>query len=226
MPIQDPLEMNETLERVVAKLTDSKEYRNQFIRAFNTDTITPDLMSLAMEQFMNTIISGSSTFDRVERGEASFSASEQRGRDLFFGEVDPNSGKVGGECFHCHGGVNFSNSQFMNNGLDSEPEFTDLGRFTVTQNPADRARFITTSLRNIALTPPYMHDGRFSTLEEVVEHYNTGVKRSPTLELPLMQFNIRPGGLGLSAQDKTDLVAFLRTLTDTELTSDPAFSKP
>ena len=226
MPIQDPLEMNETLENVIAKLQSKDRYRDQFIRAFDTDTITEELMSLAMEQFMFTIVSGGSKFDRVQRGETQFSESEQRGHDLFFAEVEPSLNQKGAECFHCHGGVNFSNNQFMNNGLDAESAWSDLGRFDVTQSPADRARFMATSLRNIDLTPPYMHDGRFQTLEEVIDHYNTGVKRSPTLELPLMQFNIRPGGLGLNEQDKADLVAFLKTLTDADLLSDPAYAAP
>jgi len=217
MPIQDPLEMNETLENVVSKLQASKTYRDQFVRAFNTDTVNVQLIGRALEQFMNTLVSGNTKFDKVQRGEAMFTPSEQRGRDLFFREVDPNLGIRGAECFHCHGGPNFSNNQFMNNGLDSDAEFTDLGRYNVTQRPPDRARFISPSLRNIAATAPYMHDGRFTTLEEVVDHYNTGVKRSATVELPLMQFNLRPGGLGLTDQDKQDLVAFLKTLSDPDM---------
>jgi cytochrome c peroxidase len=105
----------------------------------------------------------------------------------------------------------------MNNGLDSPPQWTDLGRYEVTKDDRDRARFKVTSLRNIDLTPPYMHDGRFTTLEEVVRHYNTGVKGSPTVERDLLQFNLRPGGLGLSETQIADVVAFLKTLTDPDL---------
>ena len=217
MPIQDPLEMNETLENVVTKLSASQTYRDQFVRAFGNDTINTDRIGLALEQFMLSIVSVNSKHDKVVRGEAAYTMSEQRGRDLFFREVNPMTGQVGAECFHCHGGPNFSNDAFMNNGLDREPDFTDLGRFNVTGDPADRARFKVTSLRNIAITPPYMHDGRFTTLEEVVDHYNTGVKGSTTVERDIMRFNLRPGGLGLSDQDKADLIAFLKTLTDDDL---------
>lgn len=213
MPIQDPLEMNETLPNMVAKLQASKTYRDQFIRAFNTDTITSTRVAMALEQFMLSIFSGNSKFDKSQRGEVTLTESEERGRILFFREVDPPQGIVGGECFHCHGGPNFTNSAFMNNGLDTDAEMTDLGFFNTTNNPRDKGRFKVTSLRNIAKTPPYMHDGRFATLEEVVDHYNTGVKQSSTVD-PLMQFNLRPGGLGLSEQDKEDLVAFLKTLSE------------
>ncbi len=226
MPIQDPLEMNETLENAIAKLQSEQRYRDQFIRAFDTDTITEDLMSKAMEQFMFTIVSGNSKFDQVQRGSAQFTESEQRGHDLYFAEVEPSLNQKGAECFHCHGGVNFSNNQFMNNGLDAPPQWSDLGRYEVTGNDRDRARFLATSLRNIELTAPYMHDGRFQTLEEVIDHYNTGVRQSPTLELPLMQFNVRPGGLGLNEQDKQDLVAFLKTLTDQDLLTEPEYAAP
>ena len=148
-----------------------------------------------------------------------------RGRVLFFREFDPFIGQKGGECFHCHGGFNFTNDQFMNNGLDDDSGFTDLGRFIVTNEPQDKARFKVPSLRNISFTPPYMHDGRFSTLEEVIEHYATGVKPSSTLD-DLLFHNIEPDGLQLTAQDKADLVQFLKTLTDENLSSDVRFSNP
>ena len=225
LPIQDPLEMNETLENAIAKLKADKRYTDQFIRAFGTDDITPERMGLAMEQFQFTIISNNSKYDRFLAGKATLTESEERGRELFFAEFDPFSGQKGGECFHCHGGFNFTNDQFMNNGLDEEANFTDMGRFDVTNNPADRAKFKVTSLRNIAITPPYMHDGRFETLEEVIEHYNTGVKNSPTVD-GLLFNNLHPGGLQLTAQDKADLVAFLKTLTDTSFLEDKRFSSP
>lgn len=113
----------------------------------------------------------------------------------------------------------------MNNGLDDDSGFTDLGRFIVTNEPQDKARFKVPSLRNISFTPPYMHDGRFSTLEEVIEHYATGVKPSSTLD-DLLFHNIEPDGLQLTAQDKADLVQFLKTLTDENLSSDVRFSNP
>jgi len=216
-PIQDPLEMNETLTNAVAKLQSSKTYRDQFIRAFNTDTVTSEKMSLAMEAFMLTLVSANAKWDNVLKGTATFTTEEARGRDLFFRERQGLNDPVGAECFHCHGGPNFTNDRYINNGLDAEPDFTDLGRFDVSGYPEDKARFLTPSLRNIALTPPYMHDGRFATLEECIEHYDSGVKQSSTVD-DALHFNLRPGGLGLSAQDKADLVAFLKALTDTSFT--------
>lgn len=224
-PIQDPLEMNETLENVVAKLSAMKTYRDQFIRTFGDDTITSERIGLAIEQFEFTMISNNSKFDQFQKGEVLLTESEERGRILFFQELDPFLGQKGGECFHCHGGFNFTNDQYMNNGLDADAGFTDLGRFTVTNDPVDKARFKVPSLRNVALTPPYMHDGRFSTLEEVIEHYATGVKQSSTLD-ELMFHNVEPGGLQLTAEDKADLIAFLKTLTDERFLTDEQFSSP
>lgn len=225
MPIQDPLEMNETLENVVQKLQVQQKYRDQFIRAFGDESITAERIGLAIEQFEFTMISNNSKFDKFQRGEAVLTESEERGRILFFQEFDPFLGQKGGECFHCHGGFNFTNDLYMNNGLDSDNGFSDLGRFVVTNVPSDKARFKVPSLRNIALTPPYMHDGRFTTLEEVMEHYASGVKTSSTLDELLFR-NIEPGGLPLTAGDKADLVAFLKTLTDESFLGDGRFSSP
>lgn len=224
-PIQDPLEMHETLENAVAKLKEDQAYKDQFIRAFGDEQITSDRIGLAIEQFEFTLISNQSRYDAFLRGEVILSPAEERGRQLFFAEFDPFFNQKGGECFHCHGGFNFTNDQFMNNGLDSEADFTDPGRFEITHDPLDRARFKVPSLRNIALTPPYMHDGRFGTLEEVIEHYATGVKQSSTLD-ELLFHNIEPGGLQLTAEDKADLIAFLRTLTDERLVTAEQFSSP
>ena len=224
-PIQDPLEMNETLENVVAKLESQKTYKEQFIRAFGDDTITAERIGLAIEQFEVTLISNNSKFDKFQRGEVQLTDSEERGRVLFFQEVDPFLGQKGGECFHCHGGFNFTNDQFMNNGLDAENDFTDLGRFEVTNDPMDRAKFKVPSLRNIELTAPYMHDGRFATLDEVVEHYNTQVKNSSTVDEVLFH-SLEPGGLQLTQQEKQDIIAFLKTLTDHTFRVTEQFSSP
>lgn len=224
-PIQDPLEMNETLENVVAKLNAQKKYRDQFVRAFGDDVITSERIGIAIEQFEFIMISNNSKFDKFQKGEVALNESEERGRILFFQEFDPFIGQKGGECFHCHGGFNFTNDQFMNNGLDSDVEFTDLGRFEVSHDALDKARFKVPSLRNIALTPPYMHDGRFETLEEVIEHYATGVKQSSTMD-ELLFHNVEPGGLQLTQQDKDDLVAFLNALTDETFLNDERFSSP
>ena len=226
MPIQDPLEMNESLDNVVAKLSDSQMYREQFMRAFGSEDITAERMSLAMEQFMNSITSTESKYDRFLRGEATLTAQEERGRFLFFKEFNPFfPDSSGADCQHCHGGWNFENDQYMNNGLDFEADFTDYGREDATEDPNDRAKFKVTSLRNVEVTPPYMHDGRFNTLKEVVSHYNEGVKNSSTIEGALMQV-IAHNGLGLTDQDEDALVAFLKTLTDEVMLTDDKYSDP
>lgn len=220
-PIQDPLEMNETLGNVVTKISSSSSYKDQFIRAFGTDSVSSYRISLALEQFMFTMVSGNSKYDKVLRGLATLTPEEENGRKLFFTENDVK----GAECFHCHGGFNFTNDRYMNNGLDEEANFTDLGRFTVTNNPRDRATFKVPSLRNIAVTAPYMHDGRITTLEEVVKHYNQGVKQSSTVD-PALHFNLEPGGLNLSSQAQADIIAFLKTLTDETYLNNSAFTAP
>lgn len=224
-PIQDPLEMNETLDNVVAKLQNQKQYRDQFIRAFGSDLITSDKIGLAIEQFEFTMISNNAKYDQWKRGQATLTDSEERGRKLFFTEFDPIGQKKGGECFHCHGGFNFTNDDYMNNGLDADADQKDAGRMKVTNDPNDKAKFKVPSLRNVALTAPYMHDGRFKTLEEVIDHYNTGAKNSSTVEF-LLQYNLQPGGLTLNAQDKADLIAFLKTLTDSGFLTDASFQSP
>lgn len=226
MPIQDSLEMAETLENVVAKLQAETEYRNQFVRAFGSDEITPFRISLALEQFMNSITSVNSKYDRYLAGTAALTPEEERGRQLFFAEFNPAfPASSGADCAHCHTGRTFENDSYMNNGLDADGEFTDIGRESVTGNPADKGKFKVPSLRNAAVTGPYMHDGRFATLEEVVRHYNTGLKASATLD-PTLQYPLSEGGLMLSEQDISDLLAFLQTLTDDDLLTDPAYSDP
>lgn len=225
LPIQDSLEMNETLANVIAKLSSSQTYLDQFERAFGNNVIDSFKVSLALEQFMNSIVSWNSRYDKVERGDLSYTASEQRGKDLFFDEYNPFfPATSGADCAHCHSGGNFENDLYMNNGLDADVNFLDDGRMKVTFNAMDRAKFKVPTLRNIELTPPYMHDGRFTTLEQVVDHYNSGLVNSTTID-PALE-NTRTTGLFLTALDKADLVAFLKTLTDTDMTSDPRFSTP
>lgn len=224
MPIQDNLEMDETLANVVSKLQGDEMYRAQFNKAFGTDQIDTILISKAMEQFMNSIVSYQSKYDDFLAGKATLTTQEERGRFLFFTEYNPAFPNASGaDCQHCHGGPNFENDRYMNNGLDTDAQFTDLGREDVTGNTNDRAKFKVTSLRNIELTPPYMHDGRFQTLEEVVDHYNL-VQSSTTLDASFQQQ--LPNGLQLSQADKDALVAFLKTLTDNTLANNPEYSDP
>ncbi len=223
MPIQDDLEMDETLPSVVGKLSQSQTYKDQFKRAFGSDEITSEKMALAMEQFMNSIVSHNSKYDQYLAGTTQLTATEERGRQLFFKEYNqflPDSS--GADCAHCHGGANFENDRYMNNGLAAT--FTDIGRENVTKNARDKGKFKVTSLRNIALTAPYMHNGAFATLEEVVEHYNSGLVASSTLNPALEQ--TRAMGLFLDTQEKADLVAFLKTLTDQTLITNPEYSDP
>lgn len=226
LPIQDSLELDHNLEDLVTVLSSDQSYKNQFIRAFGSDEITSEKISLALEQFMNSIISVNSKYDQYLRGDVTLTPSEERGRHLFFAEFNPDFPDVSGaDCAHCHGGSNFEDDSYKNNGLDSDAEITDTGREKVTGNANDRAKFKVPTLRNIELTPPYMHDGRFNTLEEVVAHYNTGLKTSATVD-PALLYPISRGGMLLSNQDMQDLVAFLKTLTDYDMVNNPEYASP
>jgi cytochrome c peroxidase len=216
MPIQDTHEMNESLDAVRAKLSSDPAYLQKFTAAFGTGEITSERIAFALEQFLLTLVTQDSKFDRAARKLTELSPLEQRGLQLFVTENDPRRGLRGADCFHCHGGNLFSNHQFMNNGLR---ESGDFGRMELTGKESDRGKFKVPTLRNVALTAPYMHDGRFQTLEEVVEHYNTGVQRTRTLDPNLAKHP--ESGLGLTGEDKKALVAFLKTLTDEQFTQKP-----
>ena len=225
-PIQDSLEMDETLENVISKLGSDQLYKDQFMRAFGSVEITEERMSLAMEQFMNSIVSVDSKYDRHLRGITTLDSAEERGRKLFFAEFNPGFPSLSGaDCAHCHGGRNFQDNRYSNNGLDTDAEMQDVGRMEVTGMAGDKGRFKITSLRNIELTGPYMHDGRFKTLEEVIDHYNSGMKMSSTID-PALIYPLNSGGLQLTDQDKNDLIAFLKTLTDEVMLTDPDYSDP
>jgi len=210
VPIQDHREMDETLPDVMAKLAANPVYPPLFTAAFGTPDVTPEKLGLAIEQYLITLTSFDAKFDRALRGQATLTPMEQRGAELFMTEYDPRTGQYGADCFHCHGGPLFTDHQFHNNGLDLTE--SDSGRYLITHNDADRGKFATPSLRNVAHTAPYMHDGRFTTLEEVVAHYNDGVHRSDTLDPNLAKHPVT--GLHLSADDQKALVAFMETLTD------------
>ncbi len=225
LPIEDPLEMNESLPNVIAKLNGSELYQDQFIRAFGSPEITSEKMALAMEQFMLSIVSYNSRYDKYIAGEVQFTDSEERGRVLFETEYNPFFPNLSGaDCVHCHGGKNFENDLYMNNGLDSDATLTDIGREAVTQDPNDKGKFKVPTLRNVALTAPYMHDGRFQTLEEVVNHYNSGIQVSSTVDPTV--FNTYDTGLFLTPQDKVDLVNFLKTLTDLTFVNEESYKSP
>jgi cytochrome c peroxidase len=224
-PIQDPLEMHETLPNVVTKLKADTQYKIQFIKAFGSKEVTTEKISLALEAFMNTLVSGNSKYDQFLAGTATFSASEQRGKDLFFTEYNPSFPNLSGaDCAHCHSGSNFENDQYMNNGLDLEANIMDDGRMKATLNSADKGKFKVPTLRNIDVTFPYMHDGRFNTLEQVINHYDNDIRTSNSLDGALQA--TQSTGLMLTNQDKMDLVNFLKTLTDHDFLTNPAFKNP
>jgi cytochrome c peroxidase len=213
LPIQNELEMDETLTNVIRKLAATEDYAAGFAAAFGSREIDSDRMARALEQFLLTQTSHDSKFDHFVRGEAQLTESEQRGFELFHTEYDPRRGQFGADCFHCHGGPLFQSQAFANNGLDAS--FTDVGRSAVTGHTSDLGKFAVPSLRNVEWTAPYMHDGRIATLEEVVEHYSTGIQRSVTLDPNLAKHP--EGGVPLTTADKQGLVAFLRMLTDERL---------
>lgn len=215
-PVVDAVELgNDSWEPVEAKLNNHPEYPELFKQAFGTSVITKTLVAKAIAQFERTLISGDSKFDKYSNGDVALTAQEQNGLSIF---MDENKG----DCFHCHGNPNnplWTDNQFHNNGLDTT--FSDLGLGQVTGNPNDNGKFRSPSLRNLAYTAPYMHDGRFATLDDVIEHYSTGLQPSATID-PLMK-KVDQGGVNLSTQDKTDLKAFLLSLSDPSFINNPAF---
>lgn len=205
-PITSPFEMDETLEHVVAKLQKETRYRELFEAAFGTSKITGQLTLKALSQFMLMLQSSNSKYDKVMRHETTFTASEQKGYALFQRN-----------CASCHTEPLFTNGKFEYNGLAIDTTLNDTGRMKITNNEKDYLRFKVPTLRNVQFTFPYMHDGRFKTLTEVVRHYNTipiDQKIPKELATPMR----------LSDNDRTDLTAFLKTLTDTEFLFNPKYA--
>jgi len=239
MPVRDPIEMHETWTNAMAKLQADAAYPGLFNAAFGTSTVDSLLAAKAMAQFLRTMISGNSPWDKFRRAEGTISPEAQEGYTLFKIEGGPEGvpfqipgmdstviGQGGADCFHCHVEASglFTDEQFHNNALDPEP-FADLGHGSVTGDPFDNGKFKTPTLRNIMLTAPYMHDGRFSTIEEVLDHYNDGGHPSSTVD-PFMKFTDPDITLELSPQKRAQIIAFLNTLTDMEFVENPAFGDP
>lgn len=208
--LRNPIEMHGDPATVVAALAADAETAVAFRAAFGGGP-TEERIGLALEQYLLTLVSADSKFDRARRGEAELTTEEKRGFELFLTEYDPARGKYGADCFHCHGGALFTDYALKNNGFLTR----DRGRGEVTGKASDEGKFKTPSLRNVALTAPYMHDGRLRSLEDVVAHYDHRVLRSATLDPNLAKHP--PEGLRLSTEDQRALVAFLRTLTDEAL---------
>ncbi len=227
-PIQNSVEMGMTLAALTNRLAAEPFYTNLFANAFGSPDVTSDRISRALAQFVRSIVSTRSKYDAgVGNGFANFTPQENLGRQIFFGQV----GNPPATCVACHGTDNFVPGPALNNnGL--EFPYADLGVGGITGNPGDNGKFKVPSLRNIELTAPYMHDGRFATLEQVVEFYNSGVVDNPNLSPPLRTPPIPgqpPGGplrLNLTPAQKAALVAFLKTLTDTSIATDEKYSDP
>jgi cytochrome c peroxidase len=198
-PIANPIEMGNTHENVVATLKAIPGYRQRFKEVFGTVDFTIDHVAQAIATFERTVLSGNSPYDRFKAGDqTALSESAQRGMKIFF------SNKA--KCDSCHEGINLTNGMFANIGIGMDKPNPDLGRYNVTKREQDKGAFKTPTVREIARTAPYMHDGSLKTLEEVVEHYNKGGNKNPWLHQ-----NIQP--LNLTDQDKKDLVEFLKSLS-------------
>jgi len=212
VPIHNPMEMGESLEGIAAKLQQDKEYVRLFALAFDGGSVTSGNILKALGQFMTMMVSANSRYDKFVRNEpgGNLTAQELQGMQLFQSN-----------CAACHKTDLFTDSAFRNNGLPPNPNLNDLGREVVTGFATDRYKFKVPSLRNVALTAPYMHDGRFGSLQSVLNFYANGVVQSETLD-PLLNHN---GTLGipLSQEEKEALIAFLNTLTDTEYINNPLF---
>jgi len=183
-----------------------------FFNAYGKNVITEEHIAVALEQFILTLTSYNSKMDRAVQGKEELTEQEKRGFKLFMTENDPRLGLRGADCFHCHGGALFTNHRFHNNGL---PITEDLGLGKITGKKEDLYKFSVPSLRNIAVTAPYMHDGRFDTLEEVIDFYSGAPHRSTTLDPNISKHGGK--GLNLTEREKADLIAFLSSLTDKKL---------
>lgn len=219
-PVVNPLEMDMTWPEVESRLNNHPEYPELFFEAFGTDIIDSTLVAKAIAQFEYTIISANSKWDRYQRGEVNLTPIEAEGLRIFKGLK-----KGEGDCTHCHSDINPHVGDFVmrNNGLDSDSELKP-GFADVTGQARDYGKFKTPSLRNLAFTAPYMHDGRFESLRDVLDFYSEEVHFNRTVD-PLMEF-ASEGGVELSEESKDALIAFLLTLSDSSLISNPDFARP
>jgi len=214
IPFTSPVEMNGDFSKAIAMMKGDAEYRKLFQLAFTDGQINSENMLKALGQFMLMVTSSNSRFDKYRRNESGGTLSQQ--------ELDGYA-VFNQKCATCHATDLFTDNSFRNNGLPVNPLINDVGRFRVSQLAQDLHKFKVPSLRNVEKTAPYMHDGRFLTLEGVLEHYNSGVENSATLD-PLLNRNGRLG-IALTATEKIQLIAFLKTLTDTQYLTDKRFSE-
>lgn len=208
-PISNPIEMDETMEHVVIKLQNKAKYATLFADAFDDEAIKKEYVLKALSQFMLTLVSANAKYDSVMRNEDTFTAQELRGYALFKKN-----------CSTCHTEPLFTNGEFENNGLEPDDSLRDMGRMKVTGRPDDSLKFKVPTLRNIEYTAPYMHDGRFKNLNLVLNNYIRGLVHGPTLSPKLNK------GIYLTTTEKADLLAFLKTLSDKDFITNPAFGPP
>jgi len=227
-PVPNPIEMHLKWTDAVDKLQLDVSYRNKFFRAFGEEGIDSMKVAKSIAQFIRTIISANSTFDVMYKFENGLPLTTSENSTLGNIEAEVWAGYDlfkslnGADCFHCHNGPLMRVKKFSNNGLDMV--FSDQGRALVTQNVNDEGKFKVPSLRNLSATGPYMHDGRFNSLEEVIEHYSTGIQQSETLD-PLIEF-ANQGGVQLDELEKQWLKKFLLSLNDTTYINNPKFKDP
>jgi len=208
-PIKNPVEMDESIENIIVKLNNDATYKSMFKNAFGDETINSQRIFKSLAQFMGMLVSSTSKFDKYKRNEAggSMTAQELSGYAIYQAK-----------CGSCHTEPLFADFAFRNNGL-AVTSVNDSGRAHITKEAADLYKFKTPSLRNLKYTYPYMHDGRFKTLDKVLDHYATGIMPSATLDTKLT------GGIQLTTQEREDLLAFLNTLNDEEFVKNPLFSE-
>lgn len=208
-PITHPAEMGEDLERVVKKVQDKEGYSLMFENAFGDSKVTGEHLLKALAQFQLILISKNSKYDKVIEGKASFTKQEKKGYKLFKKH-----------CASCHQEPLFTNGDFRNNGLKIDPLINDLGRYEITKQGNDSLQFKVPTLRNIQFSKPYMHDGRFNTLNEVLNHYNSILYSS------YLSTELKNNPLFFSEEEKIEIISFLYTLTDKEFLFNPDFAFP
>lgn len=225
LPVEDEIELHTTWEEVICRLTIHDDYPAYFREAFGIEDkteITKELAAKAIAQFERSIISGNSRYDKFLRGELFPTDDELAGHDMYF-DIAPNKLRYPDtECGHCHGGPLLTTNEFLNNGTQEAAtleDFEDLGLGGVTNIPADNGKFRVPTLRNIEHSAPYMHDGRFQTLEEVIDHYSSGGKPSPNKDVLVYPTN-------LDSIQKAELLAFLKMFTDTTFMNSQVYSNP
>ena len=224
IPMFDVHEMNQPADLSAMKLRSNKQYQQLFKDAFGDNKITGERLVKALAQFERVLISADAPYDRYLTGSYTPTPQEQRGLDLFMGHDASTAKQV--NCGHCHGTPRLMMDLFHNNGLDTEAK--DYGREDFTQDAGDRGRFRVPTLRNIAVTAPYMHDGRFSTLKQVLDHYSDHIQPSATLSSFISDSAASDGRRGylLSEDQKNDIISFLNMLTDSTFLTNPEFGPP